>query len=150
MSHHQSNITHEVQHFFKGHTFTKSLTATIVAAGLDNYINDGGRMNNTIVLSRNLAFGGLVGASIISSDYIAPLLTHMTPIPNTALFSGKTLEHRLIEVGLGTATAVGLNRFAFQQSVGSIVSQIGIVAMADFVGEYVSDYIHSKPLSYLS
>jgi hypothetical protein len=107
-------------------------------------------MNNTIVLSRNLAFGGLVGASIISADYIAPLLTHMTPIPNTALFSGKTLEHRLIEVGLGTATAVGLNRFAFQQSVGSIVSQIGIVAMEDFVGEYVSDYIHSKPLSYLS
>ena len=148
MSHH--NVTYEVEHFFKSHTFIKAATAVVVASALDNYVNDEGRMNNSIVLTRNVSFGLLVGGSIVAADYIAPSLTHLAPIPDTALFSGKTLEHRLIEVGLGTATAVGLNRFAFQQSVGSVVSQMAIVAFSDFVGEYVSDYIHSKPLSYLS
>jgi hypothetical protein len=149
MSHH-NNVTYEVEHFLKSHTFIKSATAAVVAAGLDNYLNDQGRLTNSIVLSRNASFGLLVGGSIIAADYIAPSLTHLVPIPDTALFSGKTLEHRLIEVSLGTATAVGLNRFAFQQSVGSVVSQIGIVVLSDFIGEYVADYAKSKPLSYLT
>ena len=148
MSHHH-NVTYEVEHFFKSHTFIKAATAVVVASALDNYVNDEGRMNNSIVLTRNLSFGMLVGGSIIASDYIAPSLTHLAPIPDTALFSGKTLEHRLIEISLATGTAVGLNRFAFRQSVGSVISQIGIVAFSDFVGEYVGDYMKSKPLSYL-
>jgi hypothetical protein len=147
MAHH--NVTYEVEHFFKSHTFIKAASATLIAAGLDNYVNDEGRMNNSAILTRNFSFGMLVGGSIIAADYVAPSLTHLAPIPDTALFSGKTLEHRLIEISLGTATAVGLNRFAFRQSVGSVVSQIGIVAFSDFVGEYVADYMKSKPLSYL-
>jgi hypothetical protein len=149
MSHHHQNTMAEVDHFFKSHCFIKSATATVVAAGLDNYVNDQGRFTNSNVLTRNLSFGLLVGGSIIAADYIAPSFTHLVPIPDTALFSGKTLEHRLIEVSLGTATAVGLNRFAFRQSIGSVMSQIGIVVLADFVGEYVADYAKSKPLSYL-
>ena len=150
MSHHHQNVMSEVESFFKSHTFIKSAFATVVAAGLDNYINDESRITNSIVLTRNASFGLLVGGSIIAADYIAPKLTHIIPIPDTALFSGKTLEHRLIEVSLGTSLAVGLNRFAFQQSVGSVINQIGIVVLADFVGEYAADYIKSKPLSYLS
>ena len=150
MSHHHNKVTYEIEHFFKSHCFIKSITAGVIAAGLDNYLNDQGRVTNTIVISRNASFGLLVGGSIIAADYIAPSLTHLVPIPDTAIFSGKTLEHRLIEVSLGSATAVGLNRFAFHQSVGSVVSQVGIVVLSDFIGEYVADYAKSQPLSYLS
>jgi hypothetical protein len=101
----------EVDHFFKSHAFIKSLTAGVVAAGLDNYLNasDGYHMNPEIIAG-NVAFGTIVGGSILASNYIAPTFTNLVPIPDTALFSGKTLEHRLIEVSLGTGGAVLLNQ----------------------------------------
>ena len=148
MSHH--NVSHDVEHFFKSHAFIKSLTAGVVAAGLDNYINssDGYHMSPQIIAS-NVAFGSIVGGSIFASNYIAPSLTHLVPIPDTALFSGKTLEHRLIEVSLGTGGAVLLNQ-TLQKSYSTLMTQAGIILLSDFVGEYVGDYAKSKPLSYLS
>jgi hypothetical protein len=148
MSHH--NVSHDVEHFFKSHVFIKSLAAGVVAAGSDNYLNasEGYRMNPQII-SGNVAFGSIVGGSILASNYIAPSLTHLVPIPDTALFSGKTLEHRLIEVSLGTGGAILLNQ-SLRTSYASLMKQAGIIVLSDFVGEYVADYAKSKPLSYLS
>jgi hypothetical protein len=74
----------------------------------------------------------------------------MVPIPDTALFSGKTLEHRLIEVGLASGSAVLINKFAFSVPNKSLMTQIGIILLSDFVSEYVADYAKSKPLAYLT
>jgi hypothetical protein len=147
MSHH--NVSHDVEHFFKSHVFIKSLAAGVVAACLDNYLNasEGYRMNPQII-SGNVAFGSIVGGSIFASNYIAPSLTHLIPIPDTALFSGKTLEHRLIEVGLGTGGAVLLNQ-TLRTNYTTLMTQAGIIVLADVVGEYVGDYAKSTPLSYL-
>jgi hypothetical protein len=139
----------EVDHFFKSHAFIKSLTAGVVAAGLDNYLNasDGYHMNPEIIAG-NVAFGTIVGGSILASNYIAPTFTNLVPIPDTALFSGKTLEHRLIEVGLGTGGAVLLNQ-TLRTNYTTLMTQAGIIVLADIVGEYVGDYAKSTPLSYL-
>ena len=147
MSHHKSS--HAFDNFFKSHTFIKSTTAGILSAGLDNYFNNTARTNPQ-VLMRNATFGGIVAGSIIASDYIAPTFTHLVPIPDTALFSGKTLEHRLIEISLGTSASVLLNTFVFQASRGTLMTQAGIVLLSDFVGEYVADYLKSQPHAYLS
>jgi uncharacterized membrane protein YgaE (UPF0421/DUF939 family) len=72
------------------------------------------------------------------------------PIHDTALFSGKTLEHRLVEVSLGTSAALLVNTFVLPSSRGTLMAQAGIVLLSDFIGEYVADYAKSKPLSYLS
>ena len=147
MSHHKS--THAFDNFFKSHTFIKSVTAGVVAAGLDNYLNNTARTDPQ-VLMRNASFGTIVAGSIVASDYIAPSFTHLVPIPDTALFSGKTLEHRLIEVSLGTSAALLVNTFVYKASRGTLMAQAGIVLLSDFVGEYVSDYAKSQPLTYLS
>ena len=83
MSHHHQNVMAEMDHFFKSHCFIKSVTAGVVAAGLDNYLNSTAR-SNPVVLTRNATFGAIVAGSIISSDYIAPSFTHLVPIPDTA------------------------------------------------------------------
>jgi hypothetical protein len=130
------------------HSVLKSVSAGLVATALDNYIIENGSMNS-FTLTRNVTFGCVVGGSIALADYVAPSLTHMTPIPDTALFSGKTLEHRLIEVSLGTAASVGVSNYVFSSSLGTMTQQVGIIVIADVVGEYVADYLCSKPLSYL-
>jgi hypothetical protein len=122
----------------------------VLAAGLDNYINYSGDISNPNILSRNLSFGAVVGGSVYASNYIAPSFTHLVPIPDTALFSGKTLEHRLIEVGLASGSAILINKFAFGVSNKSLLSQVGIILLSDVVSEYIADYAKSKPLAYLS
>jgi hypothetical protein len=73
----------------------------------------------------------------------------MVPIPDTALFSGKTLEHRLIEITLASAAATAVARYGFAMNIGSTFNQLGIVIISDVVGEYIADYAHSQPLTYL-
>ena len=148
MAHH--NVSHDVEHFFKSHCFIKSITAGAVAAGLDNYINYPPDVRaSSVVLGRNMSFGIVVTGALIGANFVAPTLTHLVPIPDTALFSGKTLEHRLIEVSLGTGGAVALHRVMGGTRT-SLMSQVGIIVLSDFIGEYVADYVKSKPLSYLS
>jgi len=137
-----------VKHALMSHCTIKAISSGLVAAGLDNYMNErDGRNPNAI--SRNLTFGAVVAGSIVAADYIAPSLTNMVPIPDTALFSGKTLEHRLIEVTIASGAAVGVSNYVFQSSLGSTVNKIGIIVLADIVGEYIADYAHSQPLTYL-
>lgn len=138
----------EVEQFFRSHAFIKSLTAGLISAGLDNYVNDGGVLYPSVI-TKNLAFGTLVGGSIIASNYIAPSLTHLVPIPDTSLYSGKTLEHRLIEVGLSTGSAIIVNKVVFDITNVGIMKQIGIIVLADVLSEYIADYSKSTKLSYL-
>ena len=139
----------EIKHFFGSHQFIKSISAGVIAAGLDNYLNYNGTIASG-VLTQNFSFGTLVGGSIYASNYIAPSLTHMVPIPDTALFSGKTLEHRLIEIGLASSSATIITKFGFNQPNTTVLSQVGIILLSDVVSEYIADYAKSKPLSYLS
>jgi hypothetical protein len=142
---------HDVHNFFTSHTFIKAATAGVLSAGLDNYLNNSGAArSNPQVIMKNATFGSIVAGSIIASDYIAPTFTHLVPIPDISLFSGKTLEHRLVEVSLGTSTTLLVNTFVLPSSRGTLMSQAGIVLLSDFIGEYVSDYVKSRPLSYLS
>ena len=131
------------------HTFIKSVSAGVIAAVLDNYIVENGSRNPNSY-ARNLSFGAIVAGGIVAADYVAPSLTHLTPIPDTALFSGKTLEHRLIEVSLGTAASLVVNKFLYKASIGTLTQQVGIIVLSDFLGEYIADYSKSKPLNYLN
>jgi len=140
----------ELKHFFGSHQFIKSVSAGVIAAGLDNYVNYEGNISNPNILTRNLTFGAIVGGSIYASNYIAPSFTHMVPIPDTALFSGKTLEHRLVEVGLASGSSLLINKFALNVTNRSLLTQLGIIVLTDVVSEYIADYAKSKPLAYLS
>ena len=69
---------------------------------------------------------------------------------NSHWMSAKTLEHRVIEIGMGTGGAVLANKYLFTTSGLSMVQTAGIVFAADFIGEYIADYATSQPLSYFA
>jgi len=142
---------HKIEHMLLGHGVVKAVSSGIIAGALDNYVNEGGNMDARSV-GRSAGFGTIVGGAIYASNYIAPSFTNLVPIPDTSFFSGKTLEHRLIEVALGSASAIALGRSGVFGTVimdRDIPKKVGIILIADVLGEYVADYVHSKPLSYL-
>jgi hypothetical protein len=141
----------KIEHMLLGHGVVKAVSSAIIAGALDNYINEGGNMDARSV-GRSAGFGTIVGGAIYASNYIAPSFTNMVPMADTSFFNGKTLEHRLIEITLGSASAVALGRSGVLGTVimdKDIPKKIGIILIADVLGEYVADYVHSKPLSYL-
>lgn len=142
---------HKIEHMLLGHGVVKAVSSGIIAGALDNYVIENGAMNSS-AMGRSAGFGLVVGGAIYASHYIAPSFTNLVPMADTSFFNGKTLEHRLIEITLGSAGAIALGKTGFANNFlpnRDIPKKLGIILIADVLGEYVADYVHSKPLSYL-
>jgi len=130
------------------HATIKAFSAAVFAASLDAYLlKSRGTPLNSLTF---ITFGAVVGGSFLIADMIAPDMTNMHHNGNTTFFSAKTIEHRLIELSLGGGTALAANRFIFKASSSDLMTQAAIVAGANFLGEYVADYMTSQPLSYFA
>ena len=142
---------HKIEHMLLSHGVVKAVSSAIIAGALDNYVIENSAMNSS-ALGRSAGFGAVVGGAIYASHYIAPSFTNMVPMADTSFFNGKTLEHRLIEITLGSAGAIALGKTGIANNFlpnRDVPKKIGIILIADVLGEYVADYVHSKPLSYL-
>ena len=79
----------------------------------------------------------------------------VTPlIPNQAsgsFMDARTLEGRILEIGLGTGSTYALNKFVFNNDLNpnDLLMKCAVIAGADFFSEYVDDYLSGKPLSFL-
>lgn len=142
---------HKIEHMLLGHGVVKAVSSSIISTVLDNYVIENGAMNSS-AMGRSAGFGLVVGGAIYATQYIAPSFTNLVPMTDTSFFNGKTLEHRLIELTLGSAAAIAMGKTGIASNFlpnRDIPKKIGIILIADVLGEYVADYCHSKPLSYL-
>ena len=123
--------------------FVKPLVSGVTAFLLDKYV-----LGNTNSTSSAVFAGAVVvgtGASQVFSGLDLGIL------PDTQIYTGKTIAQRSIEIILGTTAAYAGNRFVlnndFQPSL--MGKKIGIIFASQVVGEYISDYMSAQPLSYL-
>ena len=63
----------------------------------------------------------------------------------------RTLEGRILEVGLGAGATYGINRFVLNNDLrpNELMMKVAVIAGADFIAEYVDDYLAGRPLSFL-
>ena len=63
----------------------------------------------------------------------------------------KTLETRMLEVSLGTAATYGINKFVLNNDIrpNDLLQKAGVIVAADFISEYIDDYMNNRPLSFL-
>lgn len=94
-------------------------------------------------------FGVAVGAGVYAGEMIAP---HMYNFPslNQQLYSGKTLGNRITEVSASSVLGFATNRYLLGNdlTIGKAYSRIGVIALADVLGTYISEYLDDKPLNY--
>ena len=115
----------------------------IVAA--DKFILNQPNMNSSLYFG----ISGVVGI------YLAQNLKQMLPSNQgqiSTMIDVKTLETRLLEVSLGTAATYGINKFALKNDLkpNELIQKVGIIVAADFVGEYIDDYMNNRALSFLN
>jgi len=104
---------------------------------------------NMKAVKRSAMFGGVVAAGLLASGMVAPGLAAQSGA-NSHWVSAKTLEHRVIEVGVGTGAVVFVNNYVYATTGQSTLQVAGIVLVADFIGEYIADYATAQPLSYFA
>ena len=120
----------------------KPILAGAVIVAIDKYALNQQNLNNSI-------YFGIAGAvGIFGAQIVTPL------IPNQGsgtMIDPRTLEGRVLEVGLGTGATYALNKFVFLNDLNpnDLMMKVGVIVAADFVAEYIDDYIAGRPLSFL-
>ena len=109
---------------------------------LDKYALNQTNLNSSI-------YFGLAGAVGI---FAAQMVTPMIPKQGSGtMFDPRTLEGRILEVSLGTGSTYALNKFVLNNDLNpnDLMMKVAVIAGADFISEYLTDYLEGRPLSFL-
>jgi len=126
--------------------YVKPLTAAATALVLDKYV----LMNPNMMSSAY--FGASVGAALFAVKMVeVNVPTFLPDIPSIGA-SGKTLSNRVAEIAGGVGGAYVISKFVVKDtsSPQMMMKRLGVVVAADFAGEYMSDYVGNRSLSYLA
>ena len=95
---------------------------------------------------RALPYAGAVGVGI----YISSIAGNFVPDLSFGMFpNGKTVEARILEIGLGATSAWAMNKNYLGNDFGrqDMMMRLGAIAISDFLGEYASDFMQGKSLA---
>ena len=124
--------------------FIKPLAmAGVVMAG-DKYIL--GEQN----MMKSAYFGAAGALGVFSAQLTAPMLPLEKFLPNGSFTDAKTLELRLLEIGGAVGVGFVLNRYVLRNDprIYPDPKKVALLAGADFVAEYIDDYMAGRPLSF--
>ena len=124
----------------------KASIASAVSITIDKLYFKSTSMKNTLIL----------GACVGSASYISSLVVKKNILPSlgssydTTLYSAKTIESRILEMGLGIGGAYGVNTLILKNMKPiSIMEVLLLFGSSSFVSEYAVDYLFNRNLSYL-
>ena len=102
-------------------------------------------------LTKSLTFGASAGAGAYLGMMIGSSLPDLSSTLPTFLGNGKGLMQRAAEIATGTGASYVINKYVMKNSSykENIMNKIGAIVVADLAGEYISDYIAGRPLSFL-
>ena len=102
-------------------------------------------------LTKSLTFGASAGAGAYLGMMIGSSLPDLSTTLPTFLGNGKGLMQRAVEIGSGTGASYVINKYVMKNSSykENIMNKIGAIIVADLAGEYISDYIAGRPLSFI-
>ena len=94
------------------------------------------------------------GIAGVAGIYAAQNLAQMLPSNQgqiSTMIDVKTLETRMLEIGVGAGATYAINKFALNNDLrpNDLLQKIGVIVAADFVAEYIDDYMNNRPLSFL-
>jgi len=125
-------------------SFIKPLAMVAVVYAGDKYIL------NEQDMMRSLYLGVAGGIGVFAAASIAPMVPLQSMLPNGAYMDSKTLELRLLEIGGSVGVGFALNRYVLNNEpyVNLRTDKMALLAGADFVAEYIDDYVAGRPLSF--
>ena len=122
----------------------KPLITGAIVAGLDQYV----------LKTRNINESFYFGAAAAVGVYTGGMVSKAMPIDigSGEYFDSKTVEMRVAEVGVGAGAGYALNRFVLKNDYNKndMIMKLGVIVGADFISEYITDYLAGRKLSFLT
>ena len=119
-----------------------AMVACVVAG--DKYILGETDMNSSLYL-------GVSGAAgVYAAKLVAPLIPFESMLPDGSFTDGTTLELRLLEVAGAVGVSFAVNKFVLNNDpfINVQYKKLALLAGADFVSEYIDDYMSGRALSF--
>jgi len=110
--------------------------------------------DNLILQNRNMNSSLALGAAAVTAFYLGKNIVKMLPNQsggNNAMYDVKTLETRVAEIGIAGLGGYALNKFVLNNDIrpNDMLQKVGLIVAADFVSEYVDDYMSGRELAFL-
>ena len=92
-------------------------------------------------MTSNLYFGGAVAGGIALISTVEPIVQKMMPTSTPLGAVAKTLESRVIEVALGSASVFALNKYVLKNDLqpAQYMHKLFLIAAADIAAETVME-----------
>ena len=102
-------------------------------------------------INKSVLFGVSSGIGVYAGMMVGSYLPDLSAELPTFLGNGKGLLQRVAEVGFGGGAAFAINKYMMKNLSyrENMTNKIATLVVADIAGEYVSDYIAGRPLSFL-
>ena len=125
-------------------TLLKPLITGATVVAIDKFVMKNDNMNES------LYFGAAAAAGIYAGTMIAKAMP--LPLPSGDYFDGKTLELRVAEITAGAGIAYALNKYVLKNdySQDQMLNKLAVIAVADFISEYATDYLQGNKLAYFT
>ena len=119
--------------------------STVIA--IDKFYFKSTSLKNSIILGSCVAGSSFIVSSLVKKNLIPDLSNGSM---DTSLYSVKTVEGRILELGLASSSAYLINTMVLKNMKPISVMEIGILFLGSSgVAEYATDYLFNRNLSYL-
>ena len=128
----------------------KAIVAFSVSASIDKFIYKSPNIKNTVIMS-SIAGGSNYIASTLQENNLIPSL-QVIEAYNSETINIKTIEQRIIEISLSGLGAYSVNNQILKNMRPNLSIQdcLMLFVAPSVIAEYVTDYMFSVKLSYLS
>ena len=123
----------------------KPLSTAAIAVAIDQFYFNESDLNKSIIYGASAGIGAFLGMAI--GSYIPDMSAELP----TFLGNGKGLIQRVSEVGFGVGASYGINKFVLKNISyrENMTNKVIAFAVADIGGEYITDFMAGRPLSFL-
>lgn len=111
---------------------TTNLIAKPAATAVAAYVGHRAMYGNSFGMTGSATFGAAVGAGVLAADLITKYAGHGGTVE-------KSIEQRVLEVGLGSGLGVAMESVVFGQPAFDTPQKLGIAALSEVVAEYATN-----------
>ena len=128
-------------------SIVKASIAGSTAIAIDKFYFKSTSLKNSIILGSCVAGSSFIVSSLVKKNLIPDLSNGSM---DTSLYSVKTIEGRILELGLASSSAYLINTMVLKNMKPISVMEIGILFLGSSgIAEYATDYLFNRNLSYL-
>ena len=94
---------------------------------------------------------GSFSSNMVINSGLVPNLGSTNPPDSNKMYSVFTVEERILEITMSFGAGYAVNKFILQNdgTQHDIIKKIGAIVVADVIAEYATDFLATRPLSYL-